>query len=152
MGVMVRAWARGWKVCVVQFIKSPKWKVGERKLAQHLELDWFTMGDGFTWESTDMDETMAKGRHAWQRAADAISSGDYDMVILDEGTYAMKYGWVEVADVVECIKNRPDGVNVILTGRYAADELIELADTVTDMTMVKHGYKQGFKARKGIEY
>src|SRR6478672_1260122 len=83
MGVMARSWARGWRVCVVQFMKSEKWKVGERKLAEHLEIEWFTLGDGFTWESTDIDETAAKGRHAWAVAAEKISSGDYDMVILD---------------------------------------------------------------------
>jgi cob(I)alamin adenosyltransferase len=77
-GVMGRGWARGWRVGVVQFIKSGKWKTGERKLADHLEIEWHTLGDGFTWESTDLDETAAKGRHAWDVAAAKLASGDFD--------------------------------------------------------------------------
>ena len=151
-GVMGRAWARGWSVCVVQFVKSEKWKVGERKLAQHLGIEWHTMGDGFTWESTDMDETVARGRHAWRVAVDKISGGEYDLVILDEVTYAMKYGWVPVADVVSILSARPARTNVIVTGRYAPDELIAVADTVTEMVKVKHAMDEGIGARKGIEY
>jgi cob(I)alamin adenosyltransferase len=151
-GVMGRAWARGWTVCVVQFLKSEKWKAGERKLADHLEIEWHTLGDGFTWESTDLDETAAKGRHAWEVAAEKIRSGDYDLVILDEATYAVKYGWVPVADVVEVLRDRPQRTNVIVTGRYAPEEVVEIADTVTDMTKVKHAMDIDLPARKGIEY
>src|SRR6202453_1306088 len=99
-GVMGRAWARGWTVGVVQFVKGGKWKVGERKLADHLGIEWQVLGDGFTWESTDLDETAAKGRHAWSVANEKLASGDYDMLILDEITYAMTYGWVSVEEVV----------------------------------------------------
>lgn len=152
MGVMARSWARGWNTCVVQFVKSEKWKVGERKLAAHLGIDWFTLGDGFTWESTDIAETEAKGRHAWEVAAERITSSEYDMVILDEATYVVKYGWVPVEDVVAVIAARPERTNVVMTGRYAAPELIEIADTVTDMTKVKHAMDEGIGARKGIEY
>ncbi|MCU1365953.1 MAG: cob(I)alamin adenosyltransferase [Ilumatobacteraceae bacterium] len=152
MGVMGRSWARGWSVCVVQFMKSEKWKVGERKLAEHLGIEWFTLGDGFTWESTDLDETAAKGRHAWEIAAEKISSGDYDMVILDEATYIVKYGWMPVDDLVAVISARPARTNVVMTGRYAAPELIEIADTVTEMTKIKHAMDAGISARKGIEY
>ena len=151
-GVMGRAWARGWKVVVVQFIKSEKWRAGERKLANHLDIEWHTMGDGFTWESTDMDETTALGRHAWEVAAEKVRSGEFDLVILDEVTYAMKYGWVPVAEVVEVLQNRPAKTNVIVTGRYAPDELIAVADTVTEMVKVKHAMDEGIGARKGIEY
>jgi len=152
MGVMARGWARGWTVCVVQFIKSEKWKVGERKLADHLGIEWFTLGDSFTWESTDLDETASKGRHAWDVAAAKITSGDYDLVILDEATYIVKYGWMPVGDLVEIISNRPARTNVVMTGRYAAPELIEIADTVTEMTKIKHAMDAGIGARKGIEY
>src|SRR5204863_254037 len=99
-GVMARGWARGWRVGVVQFVKGGKWKTGERKLADHLDIEWQTLGDGFTWESTDLDETAAKGRHAWNVAAEKLASGDYDLLILDELTYAVTYGWVAVDDVV----------------------------------------------------
>jgi cob(I)alamin adenosyltransferase len=151
-GVMSRGWARGWTVGVVQFIKGGKWKTGERKLADHLGIEWHTLGDGFTWESTDLDETMAKGRHAWEVAAEKLASGDYQLLILDELTYAVKYGWVDVADVVEAVKGRAPKTNVVITGRDAADELIEIADTVTEMRKVKHAYEQGITAIKGIEY
>jgi cob(I)alamin adenosyltransferase len=151
-GVMGRAWARGWKVGVVQFVKGGKWKVGERKLAEHLDIEWQVLGDGFTWESTDLDETAAKGRHAWEVAKAKLASGEYDMLILDELTYAVTYGWVPVDDVVAGVLNRDPKTNVVITGRDAAPELIEMADTVTEMRMVKHAYERGIKARKGIEY
>ena len=151
-GVMARGWARGWRVGVVQFIKGGKWKTGERKLADHLGVEWHTLGDGFTWESTDLDETAAKGRHAWDVAAAKLASGDYDLLILDELTYAVKYEWVPVDEVVAGIRDRAAGTNVVMTGRDAADELVELADTVTEMRKVKHAYDEGIGALKGIEY
>jgi cob(I)alamin adenosyltransferase len=151
-GVMARGWARGWTVGVVQFVKSGKWKTGERKLADHLGIEWQTLGDGFTWESTDLDETAAKGRHAWQVAREKLASGVYDLLILDEITYAMKYGWVPVPEVVEGLLARNPRTNVVLTGRDAPDEIIEIADTVTEMRKIKHAYDRGITGRKGIEY
>ncbi|MDA8275295.1 MAG: cob(I)yrinic acid a,c-diamide adenosyltransferase [Actinomycetota bacterium] len=151
-GVMGRAWARGWSVGVVQFVKSDKWQVGERKLAAHLGVDWHTLGDGFTWESEDLDATEARGRHAWQVASEMVASGDYDLVILDEMTYIVKYGWVPVADVVAVLAARPQRTNVIVTGRNAPAEVVALADTVTEMVKVKHAFDQDIRARKGIEY
>ena len=151
-GVMGRGWARGWRVGVVQFVKGGKWKTGERKLADHLGIEWHTLGDGFTWESTDLDETAAKGRHAWEVASAKLASGDFDLLILDELTYAVTYGWVPVDDVVAGIRARATKTNVVITGRNAAPELIEIADTVTEMTKVKHAYDQGISAMKGIEY
>jgi cob(I)alamin adenosyltransferase len=151
-GVMGRAWARGWRVAVVQFVKGGKWKTGERKLAEHLGIEWHTLGDGFTWESTDLEQTAARGRHAWEVAAGLLASGELDLLILDELTYAVHYGWVPVEDVVGALRARPERTNVIVTGRHAAPELVELADTVTEMRKVKHAYDQGIPARKGIEY
>ncbi len=151
-GVMGRGWARGWNVGVVQFLKSGKWKVGERKLAEHLGIEWHTLGDGFTWESTDMDETISKGRHAWDVAKEKLSSGEFDLLILDELTYAVKYGWVDVAEVVDHLRHRAPKTNVIVTGRDAPQELIDVANTVTEMRKIKHAYDEGIKAMKGIEY
>ncbi len=151
-GVMGRGWARGWQVGVVQFIKSGKWKTGERKLADHLGIEWHTLGDGFTWESDDLDETAAKGRHAWEVTREKLTSGNYDLLILDELTYAVKYGWVAVDDVVAGVVGRSPKTNVVITGRDAPDELVELADTVTEMRKVKHAFDQGIKAKKGIEF
>jgi cob(I)alamin adenosyltransferase len=99
-----------------------------------------------------MDETIAKGRHAWEVARAKLASGDFDLLILDELTYAVKYGWVDVADVVAGIQGRAPKTNVIVTGRDAPAEIIELADTVTEMVKLKHAYDQGIKAKKGIEY
>ena len=151
-GVMIRGWARGWHVGVIQFVKGGKWRTGERKLADQLEIEWHTLGDGFTWESTDMDETIAKGRHAWDVAKEKLASGEYDLLILDELTYAVMYGWVEVDDVVAAIRDRPTRTNVVVTGRDAPPELIEVANTVTEMRKVKHAYDEGITAMKGIEY
>lgn len=151
-GVMTRGWARGWTVGVVQFLKGGTWKIGERKLAEHLDIEWHTLGDGFTWESTDMDETIAKGRHAWEIAKEKLASGDYNLLILDELTYTMKYEWVEIAEVVDAVVNRAEGTNVVITGRNAPQELIDIADTVTEMKKIKHAYDKGIKAMKGIEY
>src|SRR6202047_488856 len=151
-GVMGRGWARGWKVGVVQFVKGGKWKTGERTLADHLGVEWHTLGDGFTWESTDLDETAAKGRHAWAVARDKLASGDYDLLILDELTYAVKYGWVGADAIGAGRTPRSPKTNVVITGRDAAPELIEMADTVTEMRKVKHAYDRGIGAKKGIEY
>jgi cob(I)alamin adenosyltransferase len=151
-GVMARGWARGWRVAVVQFVKGGKWKTGERKLADHLGIEWQTLGDGFTWESTDLEETAAKGRHAWAVAKQKLASGDYDLLILDELTYAVTYGWVSAEEVAAGIRDRASRTNVVVTGRDAAPELVEVADTVTEMRKVKHAYDRGIGAKKGIEY
>jgi len=151
-GVMGRAWARGWRVSVVQFLKSGKWQSGEHKLAVHLGIEWQSLGDGFTWESSDIEETEAKGRHAWEVARAKINSGDYELIILDEMTYAINYGWIDIDDVVQVIRDRPRKTNVVITGRNAPAELLAIADTATEMRMIKHAYDQGIRAMKGIEY
>jgi cob(I)alamin adenosyltransferase len=150
-GTMLRAVARGWKVSVIQFIKSGKWRVGEEAIGRQLGVDWWTIGDGFTWNSRDMDETEARAREAWRTARDKLASGDYEMVLLDEITYPVNYGWIDVADVVSAIRERPSHVNVILTGRDAPDELVEIADTVTEMTKIKHAFDQGVRSKRGID-
>jgi cob(I)alamin adenosyltransferase len=151
-GVMVRGWGRGWRVGVVQFVKGGKWKTGERKLADELGIEWHTLGDGFTWESTDMDRTAELGREAWKAAADMLASGDYDLLIFDELTYPMNFGWVDAAEVVAAIRDRSPGTSVVVTGRDAPEELVAVADTVTEMRKVKHAYDEGISAMKGIEY
>jgi len=151
-GVMARAWARGWRVLVVQFVKSGTWKVGERKLAEHLGIEFHAMGDGFTWESEDLERTADLGRQAWRFAAERLASGDYDLVILDELTYPIRYGWIDEHEVVRALAERPQRTNVVVTGRRAPEGIVEIADTVTEMRKVKHAYDQGIRARKGIEY
>jgi cob(I)alamin adenosyltransferase len=151
-GVMLRAVARGWKVIVVQFIKSDKWQTGEKKMAEQLGVTWITGGDGFTWESDDMDATIQAARDAWDSATDAITSGDYDLVILDEATYPVTFGWIDADRVVEVLEGRPVHVNVIITGRDADQRLIDIADTVTEMRKVKHAFDAGIVARKGLDF
>ena len=151
-GTSLRAVARGWKVCVVQFIKSTRWKVGEQDAATRLGIEWWTIGDGFTWDSRDMRRTEAIAREAWRVAREKLGSGDYRLVVLDEITYPMSWGWISTAEVVAAIKSRPPAVNVIATGRDAPGELVEIADTVTEMTHRKHAYDRGIRAIRGIDY
>ena len=151
-GVMLRAVARGWKVIVIQFIKSDKWQTGERKMAEQLGVDWITGGDGFTWESDDMEATVEAAKDAWGRARTILAEGEYDLVILDEATYPVSFEWIAVGDVVDAITGRPTHTNVIITGRDADDALIEVADTVTEMRKVKHVFDEGISARKGLDF
>ncbi|WP_298345846.1 cob(I)yrinic acid a,c-diamide adenosyltransferase [Ferrimicrobium sp.] len=151
-GVMSRGWARGWNVVVIQFVKGGKWKTGERKLADQLGIEFHTLGDGFTWESDDLVTTAELGKQAWQLAKTKIDANAYDLIILDELTYAITYGWIEEAPVLETLQNRPARTNIVITGRGATEGLIAVADTVTEMRKIKHAYDQGIKAKKGIEY
>ena len=150
-GTMIRAIARGWHVCVIQFIKSGKWRVGEEEIGRRLGVEWWTIGDGFTWNSKDMEETEARALEAWRTAKQTIASGNYEMVLLDEVTYPINFGWIDVEEVVDAIRSRPEHVNVIATGRDAPPELIEVADTVTEMTKVKHAFDRGVRAKRGID-
>ncbi|HEX9643931.1 MAG TPA: cob(I)yrinic acid a,c-diamide adenosyltransferase [Acidimicrobiia bacterium] len=151
-GTAMRAVARGWKVAVIQFIKSGDWKVGEEKVASGLGVDWWVLGDGFTWDSENMEESEAVARRAWQVAKEKIEAGDHRLVILDEITYPMNWGWIDTAEVVGTLRARPQGVSVILTGRDAPEALLEVADTVTEMRNVKHAFDQGIMAMRGIDY
>lgn len=151
-GTAIRAVARGWKVAVVQFLKSGDWNVGEEKVGRQLGIDWWALGDGFTWDSKDMDETEAVAREAWAVAKERIESGGYQLVILDEVTYPLNWGWVDLAEVVATIESRPAGTSLILTGRDAPERLVAIADTVTEMRKVKHAYDRGVMARRGIDY
>ena len=152
LGTAMRAVARGWRVCVIQFLKSNKWKVGEEKSGTALGFEWWSIGDGFTWDSKDMDETEAVARAAWDTAAAKIGSGDYGLVVLDEITYPINWGWIPGEDVARVIRERPAHVNVVATGRDAPASLLEIADTVTEMTNVRHAYDRGVRAIKGIDF
>jgi cob(I)alamin adenosyltransferase len=152
IGVLVRAIARGWRVAVIQFVKSGDWKVGEEQIATRLGADWWTLGEGFTWDSGDLDVDTATARAAWDAAKSRIGSADYDLVVLDEITYPINWGWIDGNDVAATIRDRPPAVNVIVTGRDAPAALVEIADTVTEMVKVRHAYDRGVRARRGIEY
>lgn len=151
-GTVMRAVARGWRVAVIQFLKSGEWSVGEEKVARELGVEWWAVGDGFTWDSKDIDESQAIAAAGWEHAKERIASGEYDLVVLDEVTYPINFGWIDLGDVIETIRGRPDKVNVILTGRDAPSEVIDIADTVTEMRKVKHAFDAGVMARRGIDY
>jgi cob(I)alamin adenosyltransferase len=151
-GVMIRSVARGWPVAVVQFVKSGKWNVGEEKIGRQLGVDWHNVGDGFTWDSDDLEHDKALARTGWDTAAAIIAAGRHRLVVLDEVTYLCSWGWIDTADVAAAIRNRPADVNVVITGRDAPQELVDVADTVTEMRKVKHAYDTGVNAMRGIEY
>ena len=151
-GVMVRAIARGWKVAVVQFIKSGDWKVGEEKLGRELGVDWYSFGDGFTWDSDDLSADRAHAADGWERSVTLMNAGEHDLVIFDELTYLPSFGWLDASVIADAIRARPEHVNVVITGRDAAPELIDVADTVTEMREVKHAHRQGIRAKRGIDY
>ncbi|MFT7475718.1 MAG: cob(I)alamin adenosyltransferase [Verrucomicrobiales bacterium] len=151
-GMMVRAVAQEWNVAVVQFIKSGDWNVGEEKIGRRLGVDWYNEGQGFTWDSGNLDDDKAIAQAGWDRASELIGSGDHRLVILDELTYLLNWGWIDPEPVYDAIRSRPEKVSVIITGRDASAELIELADTVTDMTKVKHAFDRGIVAKKGLDF
>lgn len=153
LGTIFRAWGRGFRICVIQFLKAETGNWGEVKAAQRLNIEWHKTGDGFTWTSKDLDETMAKALHGWEIARQKIASGAYDLILLDEFTYLLHFGWLKSAEVIAWLReNKPADLHLIITGRNAPAELIEYADLVTNMEAVKHPFDQGIKAQAGIEF
>lgn len=151
-GVVVRALGWKQKVGVVQFIKG-KWKTGERQFFDKLgEVTWHTMGEGFTWDTQDKDRDIAAAQAAFAKGAEMMASGDYDLIVMDEINIAMRYDYISVADVIAGLDARDKRTGVILTGRDAKPELCEYADLVTEMTEVKHPFKAGIKAQRGVDY
>lgn len=152
LGLVFRALGRGMAVAVVQFIKG-KWKTGERLFAEKLEgLTFLVMGRGFTWESDDLSRDKAAAAAAWSRARELIEAGAHPVVVLDELTYVVNYGFVALEEVLTTLRDRPVHVNVVVTGRNAPEALLALADLVTDMQAVKHPFTEGRKAVVGIDY
>ncbi len=151
-GTLIRGVARGWPTAVVQFLKSGKWQVGEEKICRDLGVDWYAEGDGFTWESDDLDESAALAAGAWAKAKSLIEAGEHRLIVLDEISYAMTWDWIDADDVAETLKNRPAKTSVILTGRDMHAKIIEVADTVTEMSNIKHAFDSGIVAKKGIDY
>jgi len=151
-GVMIRGVARGWNVAVLQFIKSGDWKVGEESIGRQLGVHWQALGHGFTWDSSNLDQDKALARESWATARAVVEAGEHDLVILDELTYLMNWAWIDAAEVVDVLRNRPASVSIIVTGRDASEELCAVADTVTEMREIKHAYNAGIRAKRGIDY
>ena len=150
---MLRAWGRGMRVCMLQFIKNENANYGEIKAARKLGLEVTSIGDGFTWTSKDMDETIARARHGWEEAKKRITRDEYDMVILDEFTYPLDYGWLDVDEVIAWLQeNKSPFLHLVITGRNAPQALIIYADLVTEMLEIKHPHNEGYKAQPGVEF
>ncbi|HEX9114655.1 MAG TPA: cob(I)yrinic acid a,c-diamide adenosyltransferase [Anaerolineae bacterium] len=154
LGAALRAWGRGMTVAVLQFLKNEKARFGEIRAAEKMGLEWTATGDGFTWLSKDLDQTAGRTLAGWELAKEKIAGGRYDLVILDEFTYPLAYGWLDTGEVVAWMReNKPPFLHVIITGRNAPAALIDYADLVTEMHAVKHPFKdQGIKAQAGIDF
>ncbi len=158
-GLAMRALGNGLKVGVVQYVKG-KWETGERHVLEKFpeQVEIRTMGEGFTWDTQDRARDIRAAEAAWQASNQMIEAcrdknPKYDMVILDELNIVLRYNYLPLDVVIEVLKNRPEGLHIVVTGRNAKDELIEIADLVTEMTMVKHPFReQNVKAQKGIEF
>lgn len=151
-GVLARALGHGMNCAVVQFIKSRSDTGEEAFFRDHPRVRWHVMGDGFTWDTQNDAQDRATARAAWEQALVYLRDPAVDLVILDEFTYTLKYGWLPLEEVVAEIDARPAMQHVIVTGRAAPDGLIEIADTVSEMNLVKHAYNAGVKAMPGIEW
>lgn len=152
-GVVARALGHGMKVAVIQFVKSRS-DTGEEGFYRRFPdlVSWHVMGEGFTWETQDRARDAAAARAAWETAHRYLADPDYGLVVLDEMTYAFKYGWLDVDEVLPEFALRPPLQHVIVTGRAAPDALVAAADTVSEMTLVKHAFKAGVKAMPGLEF
>jgi len=152
-GVIARALGWGHSVGVVQFIKGT-WKTGEREFYARFpdELQWETMGDGFTWDTQDLEQDKKTASVAFEKATEMMASGDFDLLVLDEINIVLRYDYLPVRTVVDALKQRSERTSVILTGRDAKQELMEYADLVTEMQEIKHPFQSGIKARQGIDF
>ena len=152
-GLVFRALGNGMNVGIVQFVKG-KWETGERaaldKFGDQVTIN--TMGEGFTWETQDRQRDIAAAQSAWEKAKVLIADNRHQVVLLDELNIVLRYDYLDLAEVIETLRNKPDMKHVVVTGRNAKDDLIEAADLVTDMTQIKHPFRSGVKAQRGIEF
>ncbi len=152
-GMVFRAIGHGLKIGVVQFVKG-KWGTGERDVLEKFpaQVTIKAMGEGFTWDTQDRQRDIRAARAAWQEAKTMIGDKNYNMVLLDELNICLRYDYLDVGEVVAVLKNKPADTHVIITGRNAKDELLEIADLVTEMSQIKHPFRDGVKAQAGIEF
>lgn len=164
-GLALRGWNQGWNIGVFQFVKSAKWRIGEQTALETLNtvhdttgdggpIEWHKMGSGWSWsrkEGTD-DDHAADARDGWAEIKRRLADETHQLYILDEFSYVLKWGWVDVDEVVQTLTNRPGHQHVVITGRDMPQELIDIADTVTEMTKIKHPFDRGQKGQRGIEW
>ncbi|MDO9168996.1 MAG: cob(I)yrinic acid a,c-diamide adenosyltransferase [Methylobacter sp.] len=153
LGMVFRAAGWDMKVCVIQYIKG-QWQTGEQKAAERFDnIEWHAMGDGFTWDTKNPEQDIKTSREIWEFSKAKILSGEFDLVLLDEINYCCGYNWISGEEIADFIRDqKPSWTHLILTGRNAAPEVISCADTVTEMTKIKHAFEQGIKAEQGIEF
>ncbi len=153
-GLILRAWGRGMRVAILQFLKNEGAQFGEIRAAQKMGIDIVSTGDGFTWTSRDLDVSVARACCGWELAQVHITDGDYDLIVLDEFTYLLHFGWLNTQDVITWLReNKPPMLHLVITGRNAPKDLIDFADLVTEMHEIKHPLtEQNILAQPGIEY
>lgn len=153
LGMVFRAAGWGMKVCVIQFIKG-QWQTGEQKAAERFDnIEWHALGDGFTWDTKNPEQDIRTSRKIWGFSKQKILTKNYDFVLLDEINYCCGYGWISGEEIAQFISHeKPTWMHLVLTGRNASAEVIEVANTVTEMNKVKHAYAQGIKAEQGVEF
>ncbi|GAA1368324.1 cob(I)yrinic acid a,c-diamide adenosyltransferase [Streptomyces beijiangensis] len=158
-GLALRGWNQGWPIGVFQFVKSAKWKVGEERALRVLgasgeggTVAWHKMGEGWSWVQRDIESSEDAAKEGWEQVKRDLAAETYQLYVLDEFIYPMKWGWVDVDEVVAVLRERPGTQHVVITGRGAPEALVELADLVTDMSKVKHPMDAGQKGQRGIEW
>ncbi|MFX4271894.1 cob(I)yrinic acid a,c-diamide adenosyltransferase [Propionibacteriaceae bacterium Y1685] len=164
-GTAMRGWNQGWSIAVFQFVKSAKWRVGEQAVLETLgqlhnetgqggDVEWHRMGAGWSWsrKKGTEDDHAAQASEGWQEIKRRLAAEAHDLYVLDEFTYPITWGWIEVDEVISALTNRPGHQHVIITGRGAHPALLDVADLVTEMTMIKHPFQSGQKGQRGIEW
>ncbi|MCA0336155.1 MAG: cob(I)yrinic acid a,c-diamide adenosyltransferase [Actinobacteria bacterium] len=164
-GLALRAWSQGWPIGVFQFVKSAKWRIGEQTALEALgrlheetgeggPVEWHKMGSGWSWsrKAGTEEDHAADAREGWEEIKRRFAAETHGLYVLDEFTYVMKWGWVDVDEVVEVLRTRPGTQHVVITGRDPDPRIVEIADVVTEMTKVKHPFDTGQKGQKGIEW
>jgi cob(I)alamin adenosyltransferase len=164
-GLALRAWNQGWSIGVFQFVKSAKWRIGEQAALEALgqlhdrtgiggPVEWHKMGSGWSWsrKAGTEDDHAEAAREGWQEIKRRLGEGTHQLYVLDEFTYPVNWGWIEVDDVVTTLLNRSSDQHVIITGRRADPRLIDAASLVTEMTKIKHPFDSGQKGQRGIEW
>lgn len=153
LGLLMRSWGQDLRVVMLQFLKAKTGKWGEVRAAQRMGVEVIPLGKGFSWMSENIEQDRAVAQECWRQCREKIESGLYDVVIMDEITYTLKYHWLEIEEILSTLRQRDPNMHIVITGRDAPEELIEFADLVTEMREIKHPYKlQGVRAQKGIEF
>lgn len=153
-GLLFRHLSYGFKSVVIQFIKAPEWKTGEQRMVEFFPdlLEWHTLGKGFTWNIQDKQKDIESCQAAWSLALDYLNREDISLIVLDELNIALRYNYLDPDQIIRDLQQRPKMQHVVITGRNAPQKLIDAADMVTEMKLIKHPFNAGIKAQKGIEY